>query len=138
MPSYDHFNRCVSFICIVSTLFAPIVAAAKTEYPNIVDAPPRTPQEEAKAFHLPPGFEIQLVAAESEVHKPMNFNFDAAGRLWFTGSVEYPYPKAGNVKGRDVLRIVHGFNPDGSATKITTFADDLNIPIGITPIGTNQ
>ena len=113
------------------------VAAAATKYQNIVDDPPRSPQEQLKAFHLPPGFEIQLVAADPDVHKPMNFNFDAAGRLWFTGSVEYPYPKAESEKGRDVVRIIHGFNTDGLATKITTFADNLNVPIGITPIGAN-
>ena len=111
---------------------------AKTEYPDIVEDPPLSPQEQLKKFHLPPGFEIQLVAAEPDVHKPMNFNFDAAGRLWFTGSVEYPYPKAENVKGRDLLRIIQGFNPDGSATKITTFADDLNIPIGVWPVNAKE
>lgn len=114
------------------------IAAAKTDFPHIVDDPPLSPQEQQKKFHLPPGFEIQLVAAEPEVHKPMNLNFDAAGRLWFTGSVEYPYPVADGVKGRDLARIVHGFNADGSATKITTFADGLNLPIGVTPINARE
>jgi putative heme-binding domain-containing protein len=113
-------------------------AAAGADYPHIVEAPPLSPQEQQKKFRLPPGFEIQLVAAEPDVHKPMNLNFDAAGRLWFTGSVEYPYPVAENVKGRDLARIIHGFNADGSATRITTFADGLNIPIGITPINTRE
>src|SRR5690348_13048642 len=89
----------VALACIFSS------TARAVDYPNIVDDPPRSPAEEQKAFHLPPGFEIQLVAAEPEVHKPMNFNFDAAGRLWFTGSVEYPYPVPDTVKGRDTLRI---------------------------------
>jgi putative heme-binding domain-containing protein len=122
-------------ICILATGRP---ATARTEYPNIVEAPPLSPRGQLKTFHLPPGFEIQLVAADPDVHKPMNFNFDAAGRLWFTASVEYPYPKADNVKGRDWVRVIHGFNADGSATKITTFADDLNIPIGVTPIGANE
>jgi putative heme-binding domain-containing protein len=113
-------------------------AAFAREYPTIVDDPPLAPQEQIKKFHLPPGFEIQLVAADADVHKPMNLNFDAAGRLWFTASVEYPYPKSENVKGRDWLRVIHGFNADGSATKITTFADDLNIPIGVTPVGLDE
>ena len=123
-------------IAICTFLFVQIAPA--TDYPTIVDDPPLSPQEQLKKFHLPPGFEIQLVAAEPDVHKPMNFKFDAAGRLWVTGSVEYPYPKAANAKGRDTLRIIHGFNPDGSATKITTFADDLNIPIGVSPISTHE
>jgi len=121
--------------CALS-LFHP--AAAETNYPNIVEDPPLSPQEQLKKFHVPPGFEVQLVAAEPDVHKPMNFNFDAAGRLWFTGSVEYPYPQPDNAPARDTLRIIHGFNSDGSATKITTFADNLNIPIGVTPINTHE
>src|SRR5690349_18833152 len=44
----------------------------------------RTPEEERKAFHLPPGFEVQLVASEPEICKPMNMAFDAKGRLWIT------------------------------------------------------
>src|SRR3982751_3627019 len=43
-------------ICIA--LASPILA--RTEYPKIIDEPARSPQEELKAFHLPPGFEIQL------------------------------------------------------------------------------
>src|SRR5436190_20933616 len=124
LSSWRLRQRAQMFILAVCLLAAGSIAIAKTDYPNIVNDPPRSPQEEQKAFHLPPGFEIQLVAADPDVHKPMNFNFDAAGRLWFTGSVEYPYPKAENEKGRDKLRIIHGFNADGSATKITTFADE--------------
>ena len=33
---------------------------------------PLTPAEQLKKFHLPPGFEIQLVAAEPDLRKPMN------------------------------------------------------------------
>jgi putative heme-binding domain-containing protein len=132
---WRHARTILLAICILASGHA---ATSATKYPNIVDEPPRSPQEEQKAFHLPPGFEIQLVASEPDVHKPINFNFDAAGRLWFTGSEEYPYPKPENVKGRDRLRIIHGFNADGSATKITTFADNLNIPIGVAPLGINE
>src|SRR5207244_9527267 len=45
---------------------------------------PRTPAEEQKAFHLPPGFAIELVAAEPEIIKPINLNFDDRGRIWVT------------------------------------------------------
>src|SRR3954452_18620169 len=33
---------------------------------------PRTPEEELKGFHVPPGFEVQLVAAEPDIGKVMN------------------------------------------------------------------
>ena len=46
--------------------------------PNIADTDPRSPADEAKAFHLPPGFEIQLVAADPDINKPMNIDSTTA------------------------------------------------------------
>src|SRR6266436_4304549 len=83
---------------------------------------PRTPQEEAKGFHLPPGFEVQLVASEPEIGKPMNMAFDEKGRLWITQSREYPFPVPLGQKGRDQVKILDNFNAAGRAEKITTFA----------------
>ena len=51
--------------------------------------------DEQKALHVPPGFEIQLVASEPDIHKPLNLAFDDRGRLWVTDTVEYPYPARG-------------------------------------------
>ena len=48
-------------------------------------------EDEAKTFHLPEGFEIQLFAAEPDIFKPMNMAFDAQGRMWLTDTLEYPY-----------------------------------------------
>jgi putative heme-binding domain-containing protein len=100
---------------------------------HIAPGGPRTTDEERKAFHLPPGFEIQLVAAEPQIHKPMNIAFDDRGRLWVTESVEYPFPASGGKKGRDAIKILEDFGPDGRARKVSTFADGLNIPIGLLP-----
>ena len=102
---------------------------------NIADTDPRTPADEVKAFHLPPGFEIQLVASEPDIHKPLNMEFDDRGRLWVTETVEYPFPeKDGKLKGADAVKVLEDFGPDGKARKITTFADKLDIPIGVLPL----
>src|SRR5688572_19604283 len=93
----------------------------------------RTPAEELKTFKLPPGFEIQLVAAEPDINKPMNMAFDAKGRLWVTTSIEYPWAAPTNKPARDRLMIFEDFGPGGGARKITEFAGGLNIPIGIYP-----
>ena len=53
---------------------------------------PLTPAQEQATFKLPPGFKISLVAAEPDVHKPLNLAFDARGRLWVSETIEYPYP----------------------------------------------
>jgi putative heme-binding domain-containing protein len=102
------------------------------EPPFVATAPPKSPAEERASFTLPPGFEAQLVAAEPDIQKPINMAFDSRGRLWVTCTIEYPYP-AKDRPGRDSIKILDDFGPDGRARKITTFADGLNIPIGILP-----
>lgn len=95
--------------------------------------PHRPAQEEQKMFRLPPGFEAQLFASEPDILKPMNMAFDARGRLWVTVTQEYPYAAPPGRKGRDALKVLEDTDGDGKADKITTFADGLNIPIGIYP-----
>src|SRR5258708_4386848 len=92
----------------------------KPRDPNIADTPPLTPQEQLKTFHLPPGFVIQLVAAEPKVKKPINIAFDAKGRLWVTGSEEYPFPAPADRKGKDTVKIFEDFDDKGLARKVTT------------------
>jgi putative heme-binding domain-containing protein len=93
---------------------------------------PLTPEQQLKTFHLPPGFEMQLVTTEPHINKPMNMAFDAVGRLWVTTSIEYPFAST-NALARDRIMIFEDFAPDGRARKITQFAGGLNIPIGIYP-----
>ena len=108
---------------------------AREEPPGVAPTEARTPEQERDAFHLPPGFVAQLVADETQIRKPMNLNFDDRGRLWVTETVEYPYPAKEGEKARDAVIILDDFGPDGRARKVTTFADGLNIPIGVMPLG---
>ncbi len=101
--------------------------------PHIVESDPLRPEEQLKKFKLPPGFEIQLVAGDPDIRKPININFDAAGRLFVTETIEYPIAAAPG-KGRDGVKILEDFGPDGRARKITTLSNDLNIPIGVIPV----
>jgi putative heme-binding domain-containing protein len=109
------------------------MGSAQAPPPLIAPTDPRTAEEELKGFHVPPGFVVQLVAKEPDVRKPINIAFDAMGRLWVTDSVEYPFPAPAGRKGKDTLKVFEDFGPDGRARKVTTFADDLNIPIGVLP-----
>jgi putative heme-binding domain-containing protein len=113
--------------------FALAGSALSAEPPVIATTGPRTPAEEQKTFHLPPGFVIELVACEPDIIKPINMNFDDRGRLWVTQSLEYPFPAKGH-KPRDTVKILESTHKNGVADKITTFADGLNIPIGVLPI----
>lgn len=93
----------------------------------------QTPEEERAGFKLPEGFEINLYASEPDIGKPINFAFDAQGRMWVTQSFEYPFAAA-HGKGRDRITILEDTDKDGRADKFTHFEDTLNIPIGIMPV----
>ena len=96
---------------------------------------PLTPAEQRETFSLPPGFDIRLVVAEPHIAKPMNMAFDHQGRLWVTTSDAYPWAiKDGeHHKFMDSLIVLNDLDGDGSADEINTFADNLNIPIGVYP-----
>lgn len=93
----------------------------------------RTPDEEKAGFHLPDGFEAQLFASEPQIAKPLNMAWDTRGRLWITNTIEYPYPAKPGTEPRDSIKILEDTDGDGRADKVTTFADKLNIPMGLLP-----
>ena len=137
------------FGALAAILAAPVSTSAQTRPPLVVETDPLAPAEQREKFHLPPGFEIQLVASEPDIGQPMNMNFDARGRLWVTSSVEYPYPVAGEGvesreerwgepeerEPRDWVTVFSGIDDSGKPAKVTRFAENLNIPIGIIPDG---
>jgi putative heme-binding domain-containing protein len=128
------------FVCtLVSALFIVVCLGQSQDQKDpyadfIAQTKPLVPAEERKQFQLPAGFEIQLVASEPDIKKPMNIVFDDRGRLWVTDSVEYPHPAKEGAKARDTVKVLEDFGPDGKARKISTFADGLNIPIGVLPL----
>jgi putative heme-binding domain-containing protein len=93
-----------------------------------------SPQDEAAGFHLPDGFVAELVASEPQISKPLNMAFDPQGRLWITDTLEYPYPAPADRPPRDSIKVLSDTNGDGQFDSVATFADELNIPIGILPV----
>jgi len=148
----------------LSLLLLPLAVHGAEVRGDHADAPPSTPEQQLKMFKVPPGFEVQLVADETQIQKPMNITFDGAGRLWVTGSELYPWPAKTDVNGqpiaafqkewdaaaqqfrvgdkapqpseagKDSVRVLSDFAPDGRARKVEIFAEKLNIPIGIQPL----
>ncbi len=93
----------------------------------------KSPEVEKEGFHLPDGFEAQLFASEPQIAKPLNMAWDTRGRLWITNTIEYPYPAKPGTEPRDSIKILEDTDGDGRADKVTTFADKLNIPMGLLP-----
>ena len=120
-------------LLLVAVLARNAPAAGDPFAENVRTSSWQSPADEQKAFKLPPGFEIQLVTAEPDILKPMNMAFDARGRLWVTVTQEYPYPAPTNRPGRDAIKVLEDTKGDGHFDKVTTFAEGLNIPIGLYP-----
>ena len=128
-------RRLARFWAGMSLLAFAGVASAADPPALVAKSEARTPADERKAFHLPEGFEIQLVAAEPEIHKPLNIAFWLdQGRLWVTDTLEYPFPVPVGQPGRDGVKLLSDFGPDGKARKVETFTTGLNIPIGVLPL----
>ncbi|MDB6155711.1 MAG: putative rane-bound dehydrogenase, partial [Chthoniobacteraceae bacterium] len=56
---------------------------------------PQRPADTLKALEIHPDFNLKLVAAEPLINKPMNFDWDPAGRLWVAETPEYPNGRRG-------------------------------------------
>jgi putative membrane-bound dehydrogenase-like protein len=105
--------------------------AQKGTIPHAQDkepGPALSPAEALKKMKVPEGFTVELVAAEPDLVNPVAMCFDEKGRVWVTESVEYPRRSAG--PGKDRVKVLE-IGPDGKASKVTTFAEGLNIPSGI-------
>ena len=122
------------FPCAVGWLMLSALSPFAFAQPTVAPTEALSPGEEQQRFHLPPGFEIQLFAAEPDIHKPINMTFDNAGRLFVTDTLEYPYPAKPGTTPRDSVKILADRDFDGKAETFTTFVDQLNIPLGVMPI----
>tara|TARA_R110002049_G_scaffold27321_2_gene94327 strand:+ start:592822 stop:596742 length:3921 start_codon:yes stop_codon:yes gene_type:complete len=88
-------------------------------------------EDEKKAFHVDPRFELNLFAGEEEfpdIANPIQMRWDSRGRLWVSCSTTYPHVYPGN-EPNDKMVILEDTNGDGRADKSTVFADDLHIPL---------
>ena len=120
---------------LAALLLSAFVHGADDPYAaHIPKTPALSPEEERLQLVTPPGFEVELVASEPDIRKPMNIAFDDRGRLWVTDTIEYPFPAKEGTEARDSVRILEDADGDGRAEKVTVFASGMNIPIGIIPV----
>jgi putative heme-binding domain-containing protein len=121
-------------LALLALFVLPASAIAQQPPPLVAPTDALSPEDERKGFTVPPGFEVQLVASEPQIQKPMQLAFDARGRMWVTTSYHYPFA-APQGKGTDKLFVLSDIDPaTGKAGKVQVFADDLNIPIGVLPL----
>ncbi|REJ93909.1 MAG: azurin [Planctomycetota bacterium] len=103
----------------------------ETNFQNEVYITP--PEEAQQQFTSPEGFQVELFASEVEfpdLENPVQFAFDAKGRLYVTTMPSYPMYLPGTPVDDKIL-ILEDTDHDGRADKQTVFADGLHLPGGI-------
>ena len=100
-------------------------ARTDSQYATFTKQP--TPQ-----FTVGQNLEVSLWAENPQLNKPIQMNFDAAGRLWVASSEAYPMIEVGQA-APDKILILEDTNADGKADTSTVFADGLLIPTGVEP-----
>jgi mono/diheme cytochrome c family protein/glucose/arabinose dehydrogenase len=93
-------------------------------------APVLTPAEAIDTFSVPPGFRVELVAAEPLIESPIIVDFDADGRLWAIEMPAFLPDLSGRDSAEPINRVVvlEDTNDDGQMDKRTVFADGLIMP----------
>jgi putative heme-binding domain-containing protein len=116
---------------LVTGISIDAVAQERTR-PHIIPEGPLTADEQLRKFHVPPGFEIELVASEPEICNPLSINFDNRGRMWVNDTIEYPTPPKG--PGRDTVKVFEDTDGDGYYDSVSTYIDQLSMPTGAEPV----
>ena len=126
-------NRLLCCAAMLVLIASPTAQLCWAQVDLVAPTEPLTAEEQQKLFHLPPGFEIQLVAAEPAIRKPINWPSivvvvvcHAIGRISVSGHRRCHSTRCG--------KIFENFDERGRAQKVTTFVDGLNIPIGVLPL----
>ncbi len=118
------------FAKVLAALAGLSTAATAQRAPFAIPDP--DPEVERRSFQVAEGFEVNLFAADPLLAKPIQMNWDAAGRLWVVSSEVYPQIAPGQVANDKVL-VLEDTDGDGRADKTTVFAEGLLIPTGIEP-----
>ena len=100
----------------------------------------RTPEEQAKSFVLPPGYRLELVAAEPDVISPAVIRFDGNGRMYVAEFSTYMRDADGNNQHVPESRIVRfeSTKNDGVFDRRTVFVDKLVLPRTVVPLDGNS
>lgn len=125
---------CALSVSIASRLFAADPAPA--DFPPQPPIQPMSAQEEAKTFHTPAGYHMELVLSEPEVVEPVMTTFDANGRMYVAEMRTYMQEIDGNNEFEPTSRVsLHWSSKhDGVYDKHTVFADKLVLPRMVLPL----
>ncbi|MBX3439263.1 MAG: c-type cytochrome, partial [Planctomycetaceae bacterium] len=107
---------------------------------------PVSPEQSLALFTVPPGYTVDLIAAEPLIRDPINFALGPDGRLWVVEMGDYPngnpdLPRSGDRAGRRLwegppggsIKVLTDTDGDGRYDEAATFLDGLTFPTGVFP-----
>ena len=123
--------------CALLILIATAGIASGDEFPVPFNSEPNSeetlmsPEQAAKSFDVPDGFQVSVFAAEPDVQNPIAMTFDARGRLWIAEN--YTYAERGQRFQLDLRdRVVIFDNATGDRfKKRTVFTDNVQMLTGL-------
>ena len=127
--------------------YSPCLLALGLALQSAQSAPLLSPQEAVKKTTAPPGFSVDLLAAEPDIVQPIAFCWDSRGRLWVVEGNTYPQrngtapqsatstPNEAQLKdiygGKDRILIFEDADHNGSFETRKVFVEGLNLVSGI-------
>ncbi len=131
MPAHSTLSgSCPVLVLLAGDLVATNAAAQR----DLKDIPEPNPAAEQAAMKVDSLSAVNLFAADPDISKPIQMNFDSSGGLWIASSEVYPQIKPGEV-ANDKIIVLRDTDGDGVSDRRTVFADGLLIPTGVIPDG---
>ncbi|MHC4993762.1 MAG: DUF7133 domain-containing protein, partial [Planctomycetota bacterium] len=95
-----------------------------------------TPEEAIKTIEVPPGYHLEVVAAEPMVQEPASFAFDGNGALYVCEWLTYMQDEHGSGERDPISRVVKLVDTDGDGRmdKRTVFIDNVILPRTVLPL----
>jgi putative membrane-bound dehydrogenase-like protein len=90
------------------------------------------PVAELAAMEVAEGYEVTLFASDPAIRKPLQINFDPAGRMWVSSSSVYPQIRPGEIPD-DTVTILDDTDGDGVADVSRVFSAGLHMPTAVLP-----
>jgi len=87
----------------------------------------KSAEDALSTFKLPPGFKIELIAADPLISDPVDMTIDEEGRMYVVEMHGYPL----DLNHRDKIIMLKDTNGDGKMDTRTVFADSLILPTGV-------
>ncbi|HET7117436.1 MAG TPA: PVC-type heme-binding CxxCH protein [Hanamia sp.] len=117
-------NKLISLFSLPALLFVLLMAGCK---PHSLSPFSESAESALSTFKLPPGFKIELVAADPLISDPVDMTIDEEGRMYVVEMHGYPL----DLNHRGKIIMLRDTNGDGKMDTRTVFADSLVLPTGV-------